>query len=83
VASLTTSLNTTFTPTAARFRVQVGGLASLVSRNSGSVTNFDPVLHPITLEPLRISGCLEISNIVGCQYQLKGLTVGTTVAVDE
>lgn len=83
MASLTTALDTIFTPTGSVFRVQVNGRARLVSRNSASVSTWDPVVDERGA-PAEISGVVQVSNdIAGAQYMLSAVTSGTTVAVDE
>lgn len=83
MASITTTLGATFTPTKTVFRVQVNGCAQLMTRNSASVATWDPVLGP-NMDPVKLSGVVLVQNdVIGAQYQLVALTNGTTIAVDE
>lgn len=83
MASITTSLNTPFTPTKTVFRVQVNGSAMLVSKNSSGVAQFAPVLDE-NMRPVIIEGVIEVSNNpTGPVYMLVPQSNGTTIAVDE
>lgn len=79
MASLTTTLDAEFTPTATVFTVQAnGGEVVLYTKNSSSVTPF--------AEAGRIAANQQrlVDNVVGQVWKVSALRAsGTTIAVDE
>lgn len=81
--TLTTALNTTFTPTKTAFAVQVTGGTCYLERRQTTGAAWAPVLAPSGQSVMKV-GAYDITNVnIGSQYRFVSASGNPVVQADE